>query len=249
LRNPTWTDTDVVTALRANAESLAGGVFVPNLTYLIRLLSTSNSVAVEEILRIVAATNSDAVFDALKKELATNPKTCSGVLRLLLWLLKQRKHPREEVLLGLDRQEPSDNLNALLSYFGGEKLLSQFQAAFAEGSIIRRLQSFIPALDAADDQVFDVIIALPEWGRIVNTLQHVSSEGGFQVAGQLISTFLSRNTAADPTHSIIVGLILGDKTTDVRHIVRFASHLASVPLVRADIEKVHAAIEKVLSIP
>jgi hypothetical protein len=249
LRNPSWTEAAVFAKLHAKAESLADTVFVHNLPYLIQLLSGSHSAYVEQILRIVAATNSEAVFDALRKELEANAKTCSVVLRLLLWSLKQRKHPREEVLVGLDRQEPSDDLNALLSYFGGEKLLSQFQAISGEGNIVRRLQTFIPALGAADNQVFDAIIGLPEWTRIVNVLQHVSSEGDFEVVGRLISTLVSRNPAAEPAHSIIVGLILGDKTTHVDHVVRFASYLASVPLVKADIEQVHAAIEKVLSIP
>jgi hypothetical protein len=124
--------------------------------------------------------------------------------------------------------------------------LTQFQATFSEGNITRRLQAFIPALDAADDDVFATIITFPEWRRIVNVLQHVSAEEDFKVVGQLISTLLSRNTAAGPAHSIIVGLILGDKATHVRHIVRFASHLASIQLVQADRGQVHAAIEKVL---
>jgi hypothetical protein len=251
VRCPKWTEPKVYTALLAASDSLSD-VLLANCLFLVTIFAGKQFSIIDELLKKLSVVNSDAVFDSLTKELERNPKTCPAALRLLLWMLKQRKHPRHVVLEGIDRQSPSEELNSLLSYFGSDQLVTQFQATFGEGvkDIPKRLSVFFSALNGADQDAFTMILGLLEWSQVVSSLQRVTTESDFHLIQRLIVMFLSRPSGPEVAHSIIVNLVVGDKQSVPRYICLFAGHFPKVVdcMCVADVEVVHAAIERILGL-
>jgi hypothetical protein len=95
-----------------------------------------------------------------------------------------------------------------------------------------------------------MILELPEWSQVVSGLQRVTTESDLHLIQRLIVMFLSHPSRPEVAHSIIVNLVVGDKQSVPRYICLFAGHFPKVVdrLCVADVEVVHAAIERILGL-
>jgi hypothetical protein len=249
LRSSEWSPADVFAEV-TNAEAELHDALLANCPYFISLLAGKSAPQVEELLKVVYRKSPDQIFAVLKSELESNSKTSPGVLRLLLWVLKQRNHPRTEPLPGLDKQSPSEDLNALMCFFGSDQLLGQFSVTFAEGSrdILRKMTTFLPALEVSPDEAFLSIVRLPEWTRIVSSFRQASKDSEFELAERVIRVLLDRPSALDAVHALVVGLVLPDKQPNMKYLMKVAPHFPKLRVLReSDIEPLHAVAAKLLS--
>jgi hypothetical protein len=177
-------------------------------------------------------------------------------MKFLLWVIRAKNLSRDETLAGLEGQPQSEEKNAIMTYFGSDQLVSQFQQLFPESpgrSFIpdtpKKLAGFLPSLGACADPMFACILQCPQWSLIIAGLQKATSESDLAVIDKLFDILADRGRLESLFHHIVIGVVLGDaKSVTGKTLMRFARHFSIVAdhLTAGDIEPIHGRVDKLL---
>jgi hypothetical protein len=204
----------------------------------------------ESLVRILFPRDGERVFAVMRTQLAVG-RVRPLFLRLLLWMLVQRKHPRVDALDGLERQAQSDDLACVLAYFGdGARLITALGAKLSgvnfAAAALERLAPFMPALAAAPDAVIEALLASPTWGDLSTLLTRASGEAEYAGVEHVVKLLIERQTVSRAPRALL-RLLLGESGLYVCRFVRYVESVARI--TEEDMGLLNGGIAAALSQP
>jgi hypothetical protein len=152
-------------------------VLVTNSDVLIHWLNERSASVIElsnSLLKILCRTDLDHIFYGMRRHLEAATTTTAAFMRLLLWMLLKKEHPKDDVLIGLDRQPPSDELVCVQCYFGSGSFIAYLEARLTGVTsvllLIDRLTPFLPILRQIPDDLFSQWLSGKSWTTITSQL-------------------------------------------------------------------------------
>jgi hypothetical protein len=199
-----------------------------------RMTNFVNSVS--SLLKTLCQPDIAPVFSQMRAFLASAPKVAPAFLSLLLWMLISKNHPRDDVLEGIDRQPPSDELACVQAFFGMDAFVEHVGAKLARVTatslVLKQFEPFIVVLPYLSNELFVKFITSQAWSEhFAKRLVNASSEAEYKQIEKIIKWLIERQDVCDAVSSILLRLILCQNAS---YTLRFVSCLPSVRRITED---------------
>jgi ubiquitin C-terminal hydrolase len=231
----------IVSAL-TKAEPILHSTLVENCDILLDWLGSSGMAeSITSLIKLISQTESDAaqVFEQMKRRISEGSRLQPPFLKLLLWVLRQKKHPHDEPIPGFEKQPPSDDVIFVNAYFGSEQFLTCFGDRLKEmarsyyaNSAAPTINALIPVLEVIPDSLFGKVMASSLWTSIHAATGRWTSESDFRIIDSLIAVLAERQKVSQAARPALIQLITNESS--VRYIARFAARLAEVTDLSSD---------------